>query len=231
MHKGFLFFLLFCLVACHANKPDHRTKIDTAKKEDSSPKITIDSDANLVYTENELKSILKRNPVFMEKYPTSPAEAYANLWCHSIPEDARFGGEAGQDEFYLLYSYFWKKKNVNQQQRRERLLRLYRYVNEIYGELHHGGTYFGHQYKRIPAYVEYDLYCLDPVDSLPGYKNIRSLYIGLFKEEIKSKISVENDIDPAAEEKLLGKVDELAPLMTDYVDLMLVRKFQYSNYH
>ncbi|NLR56841.1 hypothetical protein HGH93_01920 [Chitinophaga polysaccharea] len=231
MHKAYFLFLLLCIVACHANKPAHRTDIDAVEKEDNSLKIIIDSETNLVYTENELNDILKRNPVFIEKYPSSPAEAYRSLEDPSVQGNDRFYSEAGEDEFYLLYSYFLAKKNVKHHPRRERLLKLYRYVNSIYGKLQHGGTYFGHQYSRIPAYVEYDLYRLDPGDSAWTYNKMKSLYIDLFKEEVKSKISRDHDIDPAAEKSLLKEVDELAFLITDYTDLMLVRRFQYSNYY
>lgn len=231
MHKVYLLFLLLCIVACHANKAAHRTEIDAVKKEDNSLRIIIDSETNLVYTENELKDILKRNPVFIEKYPSSPAEAYSSLGDSSVQGNGRFYGEAGEDEFYLLYSYFLARKNISQRPRRDRLLKLYRGINSIYGALQHGGTYFGHQYSRIPAYVEYDLYRLDPADSTRIYKKMKSLYIDLFKEEIKSKIPGDHDIDHATEEKLLKEIDELALLITDYPDLMLVRRFQYSNYY
>ncbi|WP_343670563.1 hypothetical protein [Chitinophaga sp.] len=230
MRKKAHLFLLLCVVACHANRPDHRTKMDAVKKEDNSPKILIDSAANAVYTENELEDFSKRYPVLIDEISSSPEVAYANLRCHPTQEDAGFNSEAGQDGFYLIYSYFLKKKNVGQGQRRERLLKLYRSINEIYGELAQGGTYFGHQFNRIPAFVEYDLYCLAPADSSLIYKNIKSLYIGLFKEEIKNTVSEDNELGPATEKKLLKEVDKLALLITDYTDLMLVRKFQYSHY-
>ncbi|HSZ86962.1 MAG TPA: hypothetical protein VK787_13095 [Puia sp.] len=71
-----------------------------------------------------------------------------------------FGSEIGQDEYYILYAYFLKKKNNknNFEVRRNTLIKIYNDINEIFGMLSYGGTYFGHQGRRIIGYAEYSIY-------------------------------------------------------------------------
>src|SRR4029079_15576325 len=71
-----------------------------------------------------------------------------------------FGSEAGQDEYYILYSYFLKLTNVGQnlELRRQKLFQIYQDLNQIFGLLNNGGTFFGHQYRRLNGYCEYGVY-------------------------------------------------------------------------
>lgn len=231
MYKGYVLCLLLGLAACHANNSAPASERDSVPKtKDNSPKILIDSETNLVYTHNELQGILNRNQSFTDEYPPNPDDAYAKMQCHATQEDAGFNSEAGQDEYYLVYSYVLKRRDTTYNPRRERLLKLYRAVNEIYGDLQHGGTYFGHQYNRIPAYVEYDLIRIKAGDSSLNYTNTKLAYLNMLKAEIKTKLSADVDMDPETAKVLPKKADELGLLMKDYTDLRLVRKFQYSNY-
>lgn len=223
-------FLLLCIIACNANQPAQPPVTDTVKVADNSPGITIDSASGLTFTTTELQAILDLYPVLNKDYPPAPDEAYAGR-SHTPPnERLDFSSEAGQDQFYQLYNYFLSKKNAHQHKRRARLIQLYNGVNDIYGDVRHGGTYFGHQHQRIPAYVEYDLTRLRNADSTLPYTNLKPLYINLFKEDLKSEIAADPEINIAEGKKLLKKVDELAPLITDYADLVFVRRFQYANY-
>lgn len=71
-----------------------------------------------------------------------------------------FGSEAGEDEFYLLYAYFLRKKTRNKyKEERDNLINIYRNINGFFGTYYYGGTGFGHIYARIVGYAEYDAYC------------------------------------------------------------------------
>ncbi len=77
-----------------------------------------------------------------------------------------FGGEAGQDEYFMLYALLLGKENERKAcgreseiaEIRESLNEIYRGINRMFGIVIGGGTYFGHEYARIVARTEYDIY-------------------------------------------------------------------------
>lgn len=105
-----------------------------------------------------------------------------------------FGSEAGQDEFYLLYAHFLRKKNGDKyDKKRDNLINIYRNINDIFGELNGGGTHFGHQYIRIVGYAEYDIYNISLEGENHNVKNFQ-------KEKQDFLKRIENDIDKTVEE-------------------------------
>ena len=79
---------------------------------------------------------------------------------------SEFGGECGQDYYIELYALSLKEENDKKAgQRAEEIQKIRANLNEIYMTLNEmfrlvvgGGTYFGHEYQRIPARTEYDIY-------------------------------------------------------------------------
>ena len=77
-----------------------------------------------------------------------------------------FGGEAGQDEYFMLYALLLGKENERKAggqtaeiaEIRKNLNEIYRGINRMFGIVIGGGTYFGHEYARIVALTEYDIY-------------------------------------------------------------------------
>lgn len=79
---------------------------------------------------------------------------------------SEFGGECGQDYYFELYALSLKEENDKKagkqaeeiQKIREKLNEIYMTLNEMFRMVVGGGTYFGHEYQRIPARTEYDIY-------------------------------------------------------------------------
>ena len=77
-----------------------------------------------------------------------------------------FGGEAGQDEYFMLYARLLKKENERKvlgqtaeiAEIRKNLNEIYRGINRMFGIVIGGGTYFGHEHARIVALTEYDIF-------------------------------------------------------------------------
>ncbi|MEQ1734144.1 MAG: hypothetical protein ABL940_10745, partial [Bacteroidia bacterium] len=130
--------------------------------------VIYDDGVRLSYSKNELNKIEILFPVFKNDYFIKPAEAYRlGIWKEYIDEKGEketfsFGSEAGQDDFYLLYAYYIKQQNGIEKYKTERatLIKLYQAINGIYWKLNCGGTYFGHQHKRLVADAEYSIYDL-----------------------------------------------------------------------
>jgi len=94
---------------------------------------------------------------FFEDYPDNPDQAYFNA-----NDQEEFGSEVGQDDYYALYAYFLKQRNgVNEfVKQRQRLIDIYSNINSLFAYFEYGGTYFGHQSRRILGYAEYSIYLL-----------------------------------------------------------------------
>ena len=122
----------------------------SAEKGESTEKSTIE------YAERYAGELLQ----FSKK--VLPAEKLYGTRSH--PE--AFGGEAGQDEYFMLYARLLKKENERKAlgqtaeiaEIRKNLNEIYRGINRIFGIVIGGGTYFGHEYARIVARTEYDIY-------------------------------------------------------------------------
>ena len=96
----------------------------------------------------------------------------------------------------MLYAYYRKKQNGEEkyESQREALLQLYHAINVIYEGLNYGGTFFGHQYKRIPAFVEYSIYLYSTnqayFDKKYDFNLQMNLYIKLLRQYIQDEEAV-----------------------------------------
>lgn len=214
--------------------------IDSVSVPKDSIMIYSDEFDTIKYPQSELNLITRNYPVLVDTIPSDPNEAYVMSGCSSDKKGYRFGSEAGQDEFFVLYGYFLKLKNGEKkyQIQRERLIKIYRTINDIYGYLNYGGTYFGHQYKRITGFVEYSIYSLINNDGyykrMYNFTKQKKLYILSFKQLIEDELSVDNetfgDDKKIKKIEILDKLRKLDSLILDFSDLKCAQKFQYSNY-
>ena len=71
-----------------------------------------------------------------------------------------FSCEVCKDDFFETYAYVLRSKDgiIKYKNERKKLIEMFRLINEIYNNLTGGGTYYGHQYRRILGYAEYSIY-------------------------------------------------------------------------
>lgn len=121
---------------------------------------------------------------------------------------------------------------------RKRLIEGYNIINGIFNSLHGFGTFFVHQYRRIPAYAAYYTSSYtEEVNSyfLPDSKEEKTLFLQMLKLEIINNIKNNNDIPGASMKKqrvteLLAKVIGLDSLITTQYILHRICEFRYSYY-
>ena len=207
---------------------------------------------SLVLSKNEMNKIEQLFPLFKSKYYVNPNEAYSSsgIWKDYINQDGKkehfsFGSEAGQDNFCLVYSYYLKQKNGERKYKaqRNKLIELYRAINGLYEGLNYGGTFYGHQHKRLNAFAEYSIYLLsingENYNKKYDFKNQKNLYIKLITQYVSDEESknvyyqmdlVENKPKALKRAKeLKGKIDILQKLITNYFYLSQVEDFE-NNY-
>ncbi|MBG9377689.1 hypothetical protein I5907_15715 [Panacibacter sp. DH6] len=152
-----------------------------------------------------------------------------------------FGSEQGQDTYYILYSYFLRQKynDKNLDTVRENLITIYQTINDIFGYLQYGGTFFGHQFNRINGYAEYGVYeykSFSDIDNkLTDIGRLKMLYLTSLKEIIHREAELDNEIPQRAEKaarenELLKYVATLDKIIDNYFYLKKAQQFQYSYY-
>jgi len=197
--------------------------------------VVIDTEREFKFTKHELQELYKREPVFQEsEYPDAPETAYNDRKTHD------FNSELGKDIYYTLYAYFLSKSHSSKKHtvRRQKLIRIYRDINYIFGGLAQGGTYFGHQHTRILGDAEYSLCLGDFYDCYDertyNITKQKKLYLSALDQQITDELSTSYDFAENEKSKLKkelsNKVKELDNLITDYFYLERTRAFQYSNY-
>lgn len=196
---------------------------------------TADADT-LTYLKKDFPKIYERFEKLGEcRFIKSPDMVYYN--------DEHLGDfdcEVGQDEYYTLYAHYLQgingiKKNSKQ---RKKLIAIYRGINELYGRLQYGGTYFGHQYSRIPGYAEFEIYnsLLGDGSSEKTYPidKQKKLYIASLRQLIADESTI--DFNSMGREKIertkeLNKiVDNINSQLTDIYYLHCAQEFHYKHY-
>lgn len=222
---------------------------DDPKLEKEEIIIYADNDGDsLIISKNEMNKIEALFPVFKADFPSNPNESYAgNSWKNYINQDGKedsftFGSEAGQDYFCLVYTYYLKQKNGDEKFKKERgiLIELYRAINGLYQGLNYGGTYFGHQHKRLNADAEYSIYQLvigkEYYEKKYDFKKQKKLYIQslmqyVADEESQNAYNQDDANDGKGKnskraKKLQEMIDVLENLITNYFYLNEVQKFE-----
>jgi len=251
--KSLLSIPLFtALFACntHLTKTDQKTDADLPPADSvpaAEPRRPMQFTANdvmivvneisdtLKYTRAAFKEIVDAHPELLNETPKDPDTTYFALTNYS-----RFGGEAGQDEYYMLYAYFLKKKNGVERyaERRNKLIGIYLNINSIFGELQYGGTYFGHQYYRITGYAEFSVYLYKNFE--PGHQKTYDIskekdpYIESLRQLIAAEIKMEmlNSVEERMKRAkgLNALVDIIDSSITDDFYLRQAQEFQNRHY-
>lgn len=244
--KTLLLISTFGLLACN-HQPQQ--PIDTPAKVEESSKtgnskyytekdtITIATEIGdtLQFSKATFNSIVGRHPEFFQNFPENPDQAY-----HNNTGKNEFDSEAGQDTYYELYAFFLKQKNGIEKyaQQRKKLIDIYSNINSLFGHFQYGGTYFGHQSRRISGYAEYSIYLLpkkkEDIEKSYDITKQKELYIKTLRQLIDDESKIDfntldnNKIERAKE--LNRIVDELNNLITDNFYLRRAQEFQYSHY-
>ncbi len=232
------------LLSCN-NQTKQTDEVDKTKSSKTAPSqyytrqdtisISTEIGDTLKYAKSEYNDIINKHPEFFKDYPENPDQAYFNA-----NDREEFGSEVGQDNYYILYAHFLKEKNGIDKfaEERKKLIDIYANLNSLFGNLQYGGTYFGHQRKRILAYAEYSIYLLpkskDDITKTYKIAKQKELYIKSLRQLIKDESKI--DFQTLGQEKIertkkLNKiVDELYKLITDIFYLRRTQEFQYLYY-
>jgi hypothetical protein len=227
--------------------PKKINKISIVKSEKEKEGVVIYSDEydTTVFSKEELEIFLKYNPELNKDIISSPDISYAKRGSNSLtyPDSIRnmFESEVGEDEYFELYAYYLKNRNgigkYNAQ--RKRLIKIYLSINDIFGMLDYGGTYYAHQHMRIVAYAEYSIHKqIDHEDYYVkqyDYSKQKEIYVQSLRQLVKDEASIDNMTlgEKNKTERLneiLESITDLNALISDYFDLKCAEEFQYSNY-
>ncbi len=249
--KTLLFISIFALLSCNSQtkqadqnqSADTVVQVETSTKPDNSKYYTTqdtiivaaETDDTLKYAKTDFNSIVDKHPEFFETYPENPDQAYYN-----DNDKEEFGSELGQDCYYELYAYFLKQKNGIEKyaEQRKKLIGIYSNINTLFGYFQYGGTYFGHQSRRILGYAEYSIYLLPKqkkdIEKTYDITKQKELYIKSLRQLIDDESKI--DFNSMGNEKIertkrLNKVvDELDKLITDNFYLRRAQEFHYEHY-
>lgn len=209
--------------------------------------ITTEIGDTLKYSKDKFNQIVDNFSTLFKYTVQDPDLTYFSndLWKHILDENGNyvhlsFGSEVGKDNYFILYAYFLKQKNGVKEfaQQRQKLIEIYSNINTLFGHFEYGGTYFGHQSKRILGYAEYSIYilpkCKDDASKTYEITKQKELYI----KSLRQLIDDENKIDfnTLGQEKIerskrLNKiVGDLDKLITDNFYLRRAQEFQYRHY-
>lgn len=189
---------------------------------------------SLVYSREDFDTILSNHPEFLFK------EIFDPTWSYHLQHDMEFNSEAGQDNYCMLYSYFLMQVNGEQKYapQRKRLVQLFSKINELFALIEQGGSYFGHQYKRLLGEVEYSIYLMPKDKNELRKKYAIEKQTQLYSQGLRQLVADETvnneEIEPQrrlSQIKRLNKViDDINQLITDNFYLRRVQYFQ-SNYY
>lgn len=242
MKKIFLILLsIESLICCNPKNIDkgsskrtvnskYYTKLDTIT-------ITKEVDDVIKYEKKSFNELIDKHPEFFQDWPENPDKFY---FCFG--NNTEFGSEAGKDHYYTLYTNFLKQRNGFEKhtEQRRTLIHIFSNINSIFGHIAYGGTYFGHQGKRIPAYAEYLIF-LSSIDKekesdIDHYdiSKQKKLYIQTLRQIIEDENSI--DFQSVGKEKIdrIKKVnllvDEIEQLITSSYYLRSAQNFHYQYY-
>jgi hypothetical protein len=245
------YYIAFLVILSCNNKPQQVDKAKSAgtgdsltysKKTDNSKYytkqdtilITTEIGEALQYSKTDFNNIIDNHPELFEEYPDNPDQAYFNG--NDIEE---FGSELGRDSYYTLYAYFLKQRNGIKEfaSQRQKLIDIYLNINNLFGEIEYGGTYFGHQSSRILGYAEYSILLLKNKNSISKTYDItkqKELYIRSLRQLIEDESKIDFYTlgkDKVQRSKELNEiVDKLELLITDNFYLRRAQEFHYGHY-
>ena len=118
--------------------------------------VPIEDDDTIPWTRVEFRDIMVKHPELIDDTIEDPDLTYKK----GLLSDRNFESETGEDEYFLLYSFFLRRVNKSDtlMQFRENTVAVYHLANAIFQRLSGGGTAYGHLYLRSYAYADYALY-------------------------------------------------------------------------
>lgn len=247
--------LIFC-IACHSKN------MDSAQEgfvKNINEKIIIGNDSifipiggqddSLAYSYEEIKDILQCYPELNNEVVLHPDFTYiksnSRFAClDSLSKDkcSHFSSEIGRDAYYTLYGYFLQKRfnsEIKLEKSRQKVIEIYQTINELFRILKGGGTYFGHQHRRITGYAEYSIYRLNKYEKelVKQYDIVkqRKIFMDLLIQLIEDEVLIDTGRVGKKEKekqkrKLYKLTDKLKILITDSFYLNEALEFQYLHY-
>jgi hypothetical protein len=199
------------------------------------------------YSKADFNQIVDNFPSLYPSIPVNPDISYAQsgyskdvIESNGNKKHLTFGSELGQDTYYILYSYFLRKKqnDKNSDTARENLIKIYQTINDIFSYLNYGGTFFGHQFYRINGYAEYGVYeykSFSDNNKVKDIKQLKQLYLTSLKEIIHQKIELDNETPQRIqktirEKQALKYVATLDKIIINNFYLKKAQQFQFSYY-
>ena len=203
-------------------------------------KISVE-DCKYAYTKEKFEIITDSFPqlnIQGNKIIENPDSAYYNH--HVFAGGYTFGSEAGQDEFYVLYAHFLKKKTGKKYNNvRNNLIEIYRRLNFIYGFLNYGGTGFGHLHARILGYAEYDtyIYSLEKgYNKKDNFQFQKDNYIRSLKKMVDTNIAEDTMLTGSSKEQarrtkdMYIAIDKLRKVISNDFYLSKAKEFEFKEY-
>lgn len=259
MFCGFLcvLFLLGCRSKETLKDEEGKSVIKPGVKETVEKKLSTDSlnnqmviqvfhkDDTIHFYKRRLELAIKLIPEFSMEIVESPDVAYnarpKPLETNNDEEKdfLSFSCEVCKDDYFLMYAHFLKNKNKEKEgESREKLINIFRSINEIHRILNHSGTFFSHQHYRIYAYAEYSIYL--KIHYRGNYEKKqpvtlqKSFFINSLKQLILDDEKNNNDVLKSEKmerkRKLLENLADLNILISNHFYLEQSQKFNYSQY-
>ncbi|KAA2240721.1 hypothetical protein F0L74_31765 [Chitinophaga agrisoli] len=245
-----IFPLLYSILltsACHTPPGNSQQQADDkTPAPDSSITIPFTDSDSITFSKENMQEVIAFYPELYEEMPDPPDITWArSLHGAETPESGAsilFASLAGQDDYYILYGWFLQKHNTGQELKgkRDTLIGIFRNINFVFDYLNNGGTYFGHQFKRIVGYAEYGVYeyrtrnvwFKEPYDVGPQ----KQCYLAALRQRIADDINAgRDDYSPERLEERRQQISvfvaALDSLITDHFYLRQAQAFQYSHYY
>lgn len=230
--KHLLYFILFLTIGC---KDQKSIKSDSLPHDKTKDTIIYTSWLDTIQTNTiELKKVSDDFPNDTD-FVINPDQAYN---CNN--DLGVFNSKTGQDQYYILYAHLLQKRNGIEKydDLRTKLTDIYQNINALFGDLQHGGTYFGHQHSRIFGYVEYSIYLYsrskDNFEKNYSIDKQKKIYIASLRQLIDDELSIDTNTfgeEKAKRRKKLNQtVDSLEKLITDIFYLRRAQQFQSEYY-
>ena len=138
----------------------------------------------------------------------------------------------------MIYAYYLKNKNGLEKYNteRENLITIYKLINSLNSNINYGGTYYGHQNKRIVGYAEFDIYDMIDNESYKDYdiSKQRVLFIQSLNQFIVDEVAIDGSLGENEKKdrvnELIAFTSNLSNLITNSFYLRKAQEFQYRYY-